>query len=150
MFDIFVYLFENFPHAGQCPDESTLARRLSAAGFDSDHIERTLDWLKELDDQLQDAAPALGSSRALRCFDNQETIRISPEGRGFLLFLERAGFVTPPEREQIIDRVLALNETSPSVRKIKLVALMVLWKGRPVLDALVLDELLLEGPRVLH
>jgi len=35
MFDILVFLFENYFHAGAYPDQETLSKRLFAAGFDS-------------------------------------------------------------------------------------------------------------------
>ena len=38
MFDILVYLFENYVHADACPEPAQLARKLSAAGFEEEEI----------------------------------------------------------------------------------------------------------------
>ena len=49
MFDILVYLFENFFDSGSHPDSATLTRKLTLAGFDNDEITQTLDWLSKLE-----------------------------------------------------------------------------------------------------
>ena len=45
MFDILVYLVENYFHNGQLPDAETITKRLSAAGFEDDDISEALTWL---------------------------------------------------------------------------------------------------------
>lgn len=54
MFDILVYLFENYVHADACPEPAQLARKLTAAGFEEDEIADALEWLSGLR-QLSDA-----------------------------------------------------------------------------------------------
>ena len=49
MFDILVYLFENYFEANLHPDQGTLEKELSAAGFDSSEINLAFDWLNGLD-----------------------------------------------------------------------------------------------------
>jgi Smg protein len=49
MFDILVFLFENYFHAGAYPDQQTLTKRLSAAGFDTRDITQALTWLSGLE-----------------------------------------------------------------------------------------------------
>ena len=48
MFDILVYLFETYVHAGACPESDQLARKLSAAGFEEEEISEALSWLDGL------------------------------------------------------------------------------------------------------
>ena len=48
MFDILVYLFENYVHADACPEPAQLARKLTAAGFEEEEISEALDWLSGL------------------------------------------------------------------------------------------------------
>ena len=48
MFDILVYLFENYVHADACPEPAQLARKLTAAGFEEDEIAEALEWLSGL------------------------------------------------------------------------------------------------------
>jgi len=49
MFDILVFLFENYFQAGSYPDQETLSKRLSAAGFDGRDISQALTWLGGLE-----------------------------------------------------------------------------------------------------
>ena len=48
MFDILVYLFENYYQTDLYPDQDALARKLSAAGFERDDISDALVWLRGL------------------------------------------------------------------------------------------------------
>ena len=48
MFDVLVYLYENYWRPDACPEHDQLARKLSAVGFESDEIEEALTWLDGL------------------------------------------------------------------------------------------------------
>ena len=48
MFDVLVYVYENFWSGDACPELDQLGRKLSAAGFESDEIEQALHWLAGL------------------------------------------------------------------------------------------------------
>ena len=48
MFEILVYLFENYYQADLYPDQDTLARKLTAAGFEHEDISDALSWLQGL------------------------------------------------------------------------------------------------------
>ena len=39
MFDVLVYLYENYWRPDACPDHDQLTRKLSSVGFESDEIE---------------------------------------------------------------------------------------------------------------
>ncbi|HSN31718.1 MAG TPA: DUF494 family protein, partial [Ideonella sp.] len=54
MFDVLVYLYENYWRPDACPDHDQLTRKLSAVGFESEEIEEALSWL----DGLASAAQA--------------------------------------------------------------------------------------------
>jgi Smg protein len=144
MFDIFVYLFENYrPEA--CPDAEVLARKLSAAGFEEDDISAALTWLDGLagsDGDTVAAAPASPSS--LRIYDDAEQSKLCTEARGFLVFLEHAGALDGPLREAVVERAMALPDRAVSLDKIKIIVLMVMWRRHQPLDALLLEELLAE------
>jgi Smg protein len=49
------------------------------------------------------------------------------ESRGFLMFLEQMGILTPSSRELVIDRVLALDANDVDIEQLKWVLLMVLF-----------------------
>ena len=61
---------------------------------------------------------------------------------GFLAFLESAGMLTPPLRELIIERALAVEEEPVPLEAFKVIVLMVLWTRQGNLDSLILEELL--------
>jgi Smg protein len=140
MFDILVFLFENYFHAGAYPDQQTLTKRLSAAGFDSRDISQALTWLSGLE-RVGHSNSRFSSSDGFRFYTEQELAGLTAEARGFLLFLETAGVIRALQRELIIERVLALDEPAVDLEKVKLIVLMVLWNQNESVDSLVLEEL---------
>jgi Smg protein len=143
MFDILVFLFENYFHAGAYPDQDTLSKRLSAAGFDSRDISQTLTWLDGLEragNGGNRSAPI--PSTGLRFYAEAELSSLTSEARGFLLFLENAGVISQVQRELIIERVIALEEPAVDLDKVKLIVVMVLWSQNEALDTLVIEELI--------
>lgn len=144
MFDILVYLFENYVHADACPESDQLARKLSAVGFEEEEISEALEWLNGLR-QISSQHPGIApSSTATRFYADQELARISVECRGFLAFLENAGLVSAVSRELIIERAMALSDLALTLNRFKVIVLMVLWQQDAPMDSLILDELLTE------
>lgn len=129
MFDILVYLFENYFEIELQPDHGKLTRELSAAGFDSDEISQAFDWFKGLETLSQETGyPAtLADSGSFRCYASPEQSKLDTESQGLLAFLESSGVLSPLQRECVIDRVLALNEPEVSPDQVKWIVLMVLW-----------------------
>jgi len=146
MFDVLVYLFENFYQTEQYPDQDTLTRKLSAAGFENEDINEARHWLKEITPREDDLRTAsLDASSAKRAFVDAECEKFSVEARGFIMFLESAGVLTPRLRELVIERAFALPDESVGLDKLKVIVLMVLWTRRGEVDALILDELIPDG-----
>ena len=142
MIDILVYLFENYqPDA--CPAPTVLAKKLTAAGFEADDISAALTWLDGLACSA-DAGVAVADPRSIRVFDEAELDRLSPEARGFLVFLEQQDAIDVTLRETIIDRAMALPGESVSVDRLKVIVLAVIWRRQHPIDALILEELLAE------
>ena len=48
MFDVLVYLYENYWRPDACPGHKQLSRKLTAAGFETDEIQEALSWLDGL------------------------------------------------------------------------------------------------------
>ena len=143
MFEIFVYLFENYFYVEACPEPDKLARKLSAAGFEEEEISEALEWLSGLQLMAANASPRIEASNgALRIFDEEEEARLSAECRGFLLFLENAGALDASTREVIIERAMALPDLSLTLPRFKVIVLMVLWSRDEAFDTLILEELL--------
>lgn len=145
MFDILVFLFENYVHADACPEPAQLARKLTAAGFEEQEISDALDWLSGLR-QISDGSCATHTARAgsLRIYASEEAVRLGVECRGFLLFLENAGILDAACREMIVERALALGEPEIELENLKVIVLMVLWQQDRPINGLILDELLNE------
>jgi Smg protein len=152
MFEILVYLFENYYQGEPCPDPDTLARKLTDAGFGDEDITDALDWLRQLAPPPTEPYPeAFELCDAFRAHTNAELAKLSTGSRGFITFLESAGVVTAPLRELIIDRAMALPDDVVDLEKLKVIVLMVLWARRGDVDTLILEELLPEGgPRHVH
>ncbi|MCK9386803.1 MAG: DUF494 domain-containing protein [Sulfuritalea sp.] len=143
MIDILVYLFENYlPDA--CPEPAVLARKLSAAGFETDDISAALSWLNGLagEESGRCRSPALAGS--VRIYDEGEKARLPAVCRGFIAFLEQQGAADAPLREAIIERALALPDAEVSLDRLKVIVLAVIWRYRHEVDALILEELLAE------
>ena len=152
MFDVLVYLYENYYRPDACPDADTLARKLSAAGFEGDEIDSALSWLSGLANVTQTTIPvAYADSSSFRIYVDIEYERLTPECIGFLSFLESAGVLNPLLREVVIERALATDETPVSLESLRVIVLMVFWSQGEEPDALILEELLEDGaPRQMH
>jgi Smg protein len=143
MFDILVYLFENFFHADAYPEPEQLALKLSAAGFEDEEISEALQWLDGLQEVGTDSLPAIAADNdSVRCYSSEEVAKLDTDCRGFLAFLESAGVLNPLTRELILERAMALSDHAVSLSKLKIIVLMVLWKQHQAMDTLILEELL--------
>ena len=128
--DILIYLFENYFDGeldeGLEPDRDTLTQELERAGFPAAEVERALGWLEELavDPNRTDLA---SNGRAIRVFDTIEQARLDTDCRGYLVYLEHVGILSPTQRERVIDRLMALDGDDIDIEKLKWVVLMVLF-----------------------
>lgn len=148
MFEVLVYLFENYYQTETYPDKDTLERKLHAAGFENDEIHDALDWLNNLTRLPEDSLPeSLDARPSFRGYNIEEATKLSLESRGFIAFLEGAKILTPLLRELLIERAMALPDEVVGLDKLKVMVLMVLWTRRGNVDALILDELLPDGEK---
>src|SRR2546425_7937596 len=109
MFDVLVYLFENYYQTEAYPDQTSLQRKLHSAGFENDDIHDALDWLNTLTRAADDSLPeSLDARFSFRGYTSDEVAKLSLESRGFIAFLEGAKILTPLLRELIIERGMAL------------------------------------------
>jgi Smg protein len=143
MFDILVYLFENYYTPQACPEADVLAKRLAAAGFEHDDIDDALGWLYGLAETTERCVDLNNwHSSSARIYTDSEYQQLGSESIGFITFLETAGILPTSLREIVIDRALAAPEAPVSLATIKVVALMVLWSQEADIDHLILEELL--------
>ncbi|HTT11689.1 MAG TPA: DUF494 domain-containing protein [Burkholderiaceae bacterium] len=146
MFDILVYLFENYGAFNACADADAVTRKLTAAGFAKDEITDALAWLQGLERVTQGAALVnQASPGAFRVYAGFEVEHLGSAAIGFLAFLEAAGQLSATQREIVIERALAVADAPVSLDKLKVIVLMVLWCQEADIDILVLEELLDDG-----
>ena len=67
------------------------------------------------------------TDRAVRIYARSERARLDAEGRGYMMYLEQIGILSPHQRELVIDRLMALDSEEIDVDDIKWVVLMVLF-----------------------
>jgi Smg protein len=146
MFDVLVYLYENYGAFNACDDADAVSRRLMAAGFDQDEITAALGWLQGLVQISRAASDAhQESGGAFRVYSGLEAERLGAQATGFLHFLEHAGQISPSQREIVVERALAIDEAPVSLDKLKVIVLIVLWSQQADIDILLLEELLDDG-----
>jgi Smg protein len=127
--DVLMYLFETYTDAESVPepDRSALRAELERAGFRSGEIEKALEWLDGLGSRDEDPAWESPTERACRVFNNYEVSRLDVEARGYIMYLEQIGILSPTQREVVLDRVMALDSEEIDVEQLKWVVLMVLF-----------------------
>lgn len=141
MFDVLVYLYENYWRPDACPDSEQLTRKLSAVGFESDEIQEALAWLEGLAVSAGAESEPIPHHQSMRVYLPRELDLLGEESVGFISFLESAGVLPPPMREMVIDRATAVGAGPLDLDDLKIIVLMVFWSLGKEPDALILDEL---------
>jgi Smg protein len=150
MFDVLVYLYENYWRPDACPDHQQLTRKLSAVGFENEEIAEALSWLDGLADSAQAHAGAQQPG-SVRVYTDAEHELLGESSIGFISFLESAGVLPPPMREMVIDRASAIGAGPVDLDELKVIVLMVFWSLGEEPDALILDELFVDAEdRLIH
>lgn len=146
MYDILVYLFENYYTPQACPQADVLASKLAAVGFEHDDINDALSWLRTLASTTEHCLPLAiardTQSKNTRIYTNQEYTVLGTEAIGFISFLENSDSLPPALREILIETAQAADHSPLSLAEIKVLALMVLWSQEAEVDHLIFEELL--------
>ena len=154
MFEVLVYVYENYWQGDACPELPQLGRKLTVVGFEADEINAALVWLDGLNTAAQTTQiylPAANTDHAemvqaqspgsMRAYSVAEQEQIGVEALGFVSFLESSGVLPPHMREIVIDRAMATHDSPVALDDLKIIVLMVYWSFGQEPDALVLDEL---------
>ena len=150
MFEVLVFVYENYWQGDACPERPQLERKLSAVGFEPGEIRDALTWLAGLTlatRHTRDVPPPMetlpeGLPHSLRVYSAAEQDHLGAEGLGFVGFLESAGVLPVPLREIVIDRAMAVSgDPVLALDDLKIIILMLFWSLGTELDALILDEL---------
>lgn len=144
MFELLIYMFENYLSSQNKVDFNNMSIELEAAGFDNNDIKNAFDWftqLKVMSDKVQ-LKPKNKQKSKLRIYTLNENEKISSEALGFLIFLEQAQVLNDLEREIIIDRSMALNQNLITIDEIRWIAMMTLWNNGKENDYLFVEDAL--------
>ncbi len=127
--DVLMYLFETYVDTDEEPeaDQNELRDELSRAGFGDPEIDRALDWLDGLTEHQDSLAYNAQTAHGSRIYNGFEQKRLDVACRGYIVYLEQIGILSPPQREILVDRLLALESADIDVEQIKWVVLMVLF-----------------------
>ena len=152
MFEVLVFVYENYWRGDACPELEQLGRKLTAVGFEADEIREALHWLDGLNSATQAAqilpnaptdshAVLMHSPHSMRVYSVAEQDHLGAQCLGFVTFLESAGVLPAHLREIVIDRAMAARGAPVSLEDLKIIVLMVYWSSGMEPDSLVLDEL---------
>jgi Smg protein len=155
MFDVLVFVYENYWRGDACPDLQQLERKLSAHGFDAGEIQQALVWLDGLSlaahhtvaapetaqGASEDCSPNRQAPTSLRVYSVAEQDHLGAQCLGFISFLESSGVLPAAMREIVLDRAMAASGDPVSLDELKIIVLMVYWSFGEEPDALILDEL---------
>lgn len=164
MFEVLVFVYENYWRSDACPEPEQLSRKLSAHGFEAEEIRDALHWLDGLslatqgvmltrngdddasatvtlrgDTSIEAARPQ--SADAMRVYSQAEQEHLGAECLGFISFLESSNVLPGDLREIVIERAMAAPGDPVALDELKIIVLMVHWSTGIEPDALVLDEL---------
>mgnify|MGYP001581177695 CR=1 FL=1 len=155
MFEVLVFVYENYWRGDACPEPDQLQRKLNAVGFEADEIREALDWLTGLNQATRcthwlpgltaaahnDTPTRLQSPQSMRVYSVAEQDHLGADCLGFIIFLESSGVLPSPMREIVIDRAMAVPAEELSLDDLKIIILMVYWSFGEEPDSLILDEL---------
>ena len=160
MFEVLVFVYENYWRGDACPELQQLGRKLSAAGFEFEDIQQALQWLDGLNiasqnTELIDISQShpehhTESHNSLRIYSVAEQDHLGAACLGFIQFLAAAEVLSPHMREIVLDRAMAVPGHPMALDDLKIIVLMVYWSVGLEPDALVLDELCDGQDRVAH
>ena len=144
MYDVLVYVYENYFTPANCPKPEDLAVRLIAAGFEHDDIHDAMSWLHRLsvNTERQKVEQLTISTDATRVYNSYEQYKLGINGISFLYYMETSGALSPTMRETIINCALEAPQDTLILSEFKILALMVMWSQEQEINDLLLDELM--------
>ena len=151
MFDLLIYMFENYLSSKNNLDFTNMTLELEAAGFNNKDIESALDWFSELKEMSVKIpqSQSLKLNDKLRIFTEKEKEKFSIDGLGFILFLEQAHVLNSIEREIIIDRAMALNQNIINIDEVRWIVMMTLWNNGRENDYLFVEDALYQTEQLM-
>ena len=143
MFEVLVFMFENYFAHHTTPANDVLTHELSAAGFAENDIFGAVSWFDEMKTMLN-APPSIYNHAHTGCrvFATQEMSKISLESLSFILFLQQASVINAIDRELIIDRAMALKQDQIKIEEMRWITMIALWNAGREKDYLFVEDAL--------
>ncbi len=141
MFEVLVFMFENYFANHAQPDSEVLTIELSAAGFAQSDIYGAVNWFDEMKTMLhQPTAIYAHQDTATRMFADIELKKINTESISFILFLQQAKVINDVERDLIIDRAMALKQEHIQIEEMRWITMIALWNAGREKDYLFVED----------
>ena len=143
MFEVLVFIFENYIAHHALPDDDVMTQELSAAGFNQKDIQGAVGWFQEMKSMLTHP-PAVYSHQhtATRILTDSELKKINIESISFVLFLQQANVINDVERDLIIDRAMALKQEQVNIEEMRWITMIALWNEGREKDYLFVEDAL--------
>ncbi|MCK5898581.1 MAG: DUF494 domain-containing protein [Methylococcales bacterium] len=124
MFDVLIYLFENYldDYIELTPNRSALKTELLKQGFSLSQVDSAFLWLNSLSETHQWRC----QTQAFRIFSTPEKRHLDIDCQNLLISLELSGILSPDHREIVIDRTMVLENETITLDELKWIVLLVL------------------------
>ena len=143
MFEVLVFMFENYIAHHALLDDDIMTQELSAAGFEQSDIVGAVDWFHEMKTRLIEP-PAVYAHQhsSMRLFSESEYKKISLESISFVIFLQQANVINDVERDIILDRAMALKQEQIKIEEMRWITMIALWNAGREKDYLFVEDVL--------
>ncbi len=143
MFEVLVFMFENYIAHHTLPDNEIMSQELSAAGFEQPDIVGAVDWFREMKTMLiEPTAEYAHQHTSMRQLADCELKKISLESLSFVLFLQQASVINDVERDLILDRAMALKQEHINIEEMRWITMIALWNVGREKDYLFVEDAL--------
>ncbi|MFH4354541.1 MAG: DUF494 family protein [Neisseriaceae bacterium] len=145
MFDVFVFLFEQFQTLGHFPSRHDICEKLDEAGFDDEDITTALKCFDAFFNESSSNMPVCRyaeQSSSFRIFSKDEILLLSKEIRGYLHFLYRKEIISGHEIEMIIQFISKVKPEELTLETVKVLTLIIAWVNQSEVPVLLADDLL--------
>mgnify|MGYP003603754235 CR=1 FL=1 len=151
MFEVFLYLLENYTAISQCPDAPTLARRLAHEGFDEFEVRSAVLWVEQLRRPLVISLIHDATASSHRIYHESERAQLGDDNLALLAQLEQNQSITAIQREYIVERAMMLPQMVHRSDVFKALLLTILWAHEHDIDDVLLHALVDEiGGETVH
>ena len=143
MFEVLVFIFENYIAHHALPDNDVMAQELFAAGFNQKDIQGAVGWYQEMKSMLTQPPIAYSHQHAgTRVLVESELKKLTIESVSFVLFLHQANVINDAERDLIIDRAMALKQEQVNIEEMRWITMIALWNEGREKDYLFVEDAL--------